>query len=147
MNEPDQSKSVFDNLGIEISEEEQKVLDSLQAKFMAAMNSQNISEINPDNTKIDPLEDNISPRHVTDYPREIRIMVDMEMSGIDKETGMLKEVVKVLQEWYHIPILENTDYTEKAAEFMNALDNTVNTLAHKIHLNDTPETQQEKPKE
>lgn len=133
---------LFDSLNIEISEEEQKVLDSLQLKFAAALATQDPSELPSLNPKHDALEDPVSPRHVTDYPREIRIMVDMEMSAIDQETGMLKEVVKVLQEWYHIPILENTDYTEKATEFMNALDSTINTLAHKIHFNEKTESNQ-----
>lgn len=141
MNEPDQSKSMFANLGIEISEEEQKVLDRLQLKLTQALNNSNISEIPQKQIKYDPLEDPIFPKHVTDYPRELRIMVDMEMSNMDKETGMLKEVVKVLQEWYHIPILEDTDYTKQASQFMNAIDEATNTLAHKIHFDEQPKKQ------
>lgn len=141
MNESDQSQSMFDNLGIEISEEEKKILDGLQLKFTKALSRQNILETSQKQIKHDPLEDPIFPKHVTDYPRELRIMVDMEMSHMDKETGMLKEVVKVLQEWYHIPILENTDYTKQASQFMDAIDQATNTLAHKIHFDEQPEKQ------
>ena len=139
----DQQKTILDQLGIEISPEEQKVLDSLQNRLNDAVLNQKLQNTMGSQT-YDPLEDPISPKHVTDYPRELRIMIDIEMSSFDKETGMLKEAVKVLQNWYHIPILENTDYTKKAGQFMEAFDKETNTLAHKIHFNEEQKSNQPK---
>ena len=145
--ELDQQVSLFEQLGIELSEEEQKILNSLKDRLNKVVSDDiKPKEIDP-KYKHDPLEDPLHPRHVTDYPRELRIMIDIEMSSKDKETGALTEVITVLQNWYHIPILENTDYTEKAGKFIDALEQETNTLAYKIHFNETPETQSDQPEE
>jgi len=136
------SNPAFKELGIEISEEEQRVLDSLQEKINNHLSNPDLEKIHEEN-RYDPLEDPVHPRHVTDYPRELRIMISIEMSSIDKETRMLKEVDTVFQNWYHIPILENTDYTVKANQFIDALEQETNTLAHKIHFNEKSTKQKE----
>lgn len=139
MNKPN---PLFEELGIKISEEEQRVLDSLQEKINNHLKNPNLEKIHEEN-RYDPLEDPVHPRHVTDYPRELRIMISIEMSSIDQNTRMLKELDLVFQNWYHIPILENTDYTTKANQFIDALEQETNALAHKIH----PNEESKQPKE
>lgn len=130
---------LFKQLNIDLSEDEQKILDKLNEKLLEKLEERKKYVVDhADEIMKDPnllKDDPIHSRHITDYNREILTTVRMEISSTNDE-GVLTELGQILEGYYHIPVPSGCDYTQALDKFMTKFDNTLEDFAKKIHENE-----------
>tara|TARA_B100000085_G_C18548217_1_gene514772 strand:+ start:906 stop:1295 length:390 start_codon:yes stop_codon:yes gene_type:complete len=121
-----------------LTEEEKSLLDKITSKMedgLEQFKKDNIEEMakqceDPNLFQPKPIES------ITNYPREIVIKVNAEISTVS-DANKLLEIDNVVENYYHIPIPSGIDYTDKIDDFMNKFDTEVGELVIKIKTDGT----------
>lgn len=120
-----------------LTDEEQKFLDQIQAKYQNHLNhiyENNIDQLNEDiknNTASEPYNTAEPSRHITNYQREILIRTLAEISTID-DNGRLKDIDVCFENLYHIPVPPDTDYKPLLDQFVSVFEQEIGQCAKKI---------------
>lgn len=121
----------------ELSEDEKKILDKFDQK---------ISDIIKEHTEHqydhlendDPLDFSLKhpeimhPTHVTSSPHEITVIVKAEVSDIDNK-GNLSQIKDLFEQYYHIPVPNNTDYMIYVNKFFEKFHADLEITCQEIH--------------
>lgn len=110
-------KQIYD----ELSEDEKQILDKFDQKISDIIKEQ--AEHQYDHLENDdPLDFNLKhpeimhPTHITSSPHEITVYVKAEVSDID-DKGNLSQIKDLFEQYYHIPVPNNTDYMLYVTKF------------------------------
>lgn len=128
----------MNNLPIELSETELKVLHKIQEKLKADIDKQ-YSNLESDCLKdVDTqspyaFDDIEKPIHISNEDRELIFHIRGEISTIDHSTKTYLSLDTCLNETYHIPIPSGCDLQNTINEFMSNLELTLKPLAQKIY--------------
>ena len=118
---------------IDLTEDEKAILDKLSLKIDSQIddfkkkNIEKLAKECEDPNLFQPKE----PERVTNYPREILIKINAEMSTSTDSNKLLK-VDNVVENYYHIPVPSGIDYTEKIDTFMEKFDEQLEDFVIKI---------------
>lgn len=81
----------------------------------------------------------IEPKHVTDYPRELFIDLNIELTTIN-DIGQFTELKNIVDNKYHIPVPSGVDYVPIVLDFIEKFDSSLTNCAKKIHEDPADET-------